>query len=62
MSLGLVVELFITKKLSRMHPSNADMKITQKLKEGSKLLDIEVCDHIIVITDIYYCFADECMV
>ncbi|WP_370634393.1 RadC family protein [Pedobacter sp. Leaf132] len=42
-------------------PSNADLKITQKLKEGGKLLEIEVCDHIIVTTDRYYSFADECM-
>jgi len=44
-----------------IQPSNADLKITQKLKEGGKLLEIEVCDHIIVTTDRYYSFADECM-
>jgi len=42
-------------------PSNTDIKLTQKLKEGGKLLEIDVCDHIIVTTDRYYSFADECM-
>lgn len=43
------------------HPSDADKKLTQKLKDGGKLLDIEVCDHIIVTNYSYYSFADECM-
>ncbi|WP_421943237.1 JAB domain-containing protein [Pedobacter sp.] len=44
-----------------LNPSNADLKITQKLKEGGKLLEIEVCDHIIITCDRYYSFADEGM-
>jgi len=42
-------------------PSNADISITQKLKEGGKLLDIEVCDHLIITNNRYYSFADESM-
>jgi len=42
-------------------PSEADKRLTQKLKEGGKLLDIEVCDHIIVTNHSYFSFADECM-
>ena len=42
-------------------PSEADKKLTQKLKDGGMLLDIEVCDHIIVTNHSYYSFADECM-
>jgi len=42
-------------------PSEADKRLTQKLKEGGKLLDIEVCDHIIVTNYNYFSFADECM-
>ena len=42
-------------------PSEADKRLTQKLKEGGKLLDIEVCDHIIVTNHNYFSFADECM-
>ncbi|MGM9476508.1 JAB domain-containing protein [Pedobacter sp. GSP4] len=40
-------------------PSEADKRLTQKLKEGGKLLDIEVCDHIIVTNHNYFSFADE---
>lgn len=42
-------------------PSEADKRLTQKLKEGGKLLNIEVCDHIIVTNHNYFSFADECM-
>lgn len=42
-------------------PSEADKRLTQKLKEGGKLLDIEVYDHIIVTNHSYFSFADECI-
>ena len=42
-----------------LKPSNADLQLTQKVKEGGKLLDIEVYDHIILTTEGYYSFADE---
>lgn len=42
-------------------PSDADKRLTQKLLDGGKLLDIEVCDHLIVTNYSYYSFADECM-
>ena len=41
------------------YPSAADHKITQKLKAGGKLLDIQILDHIIVADNNYYSFADE---
>lgn len=40
-------------------PSRADQELTQKLKEGGKLLDIKVMDHLIITSDNYYSFADE---
>ena len=40
-------------------PSEADMKITKKLKDSGALLEISVLDHIIVANDVYYSFADE---
>lgn len=41
-------------------PSEADSRITQKLKEGGNLLDIAVLDHIILTPDDkYLSFADE---
>lgn len=40
-------------------PSEADKRITRKLIEGGKLLDIDVLDHIIVTAEGYYSFKDE---
>jgi len=40
-------------------PSEADHKITKKIKECGILLDIAVLDHIIVGNEQYYSFADE---
>ena len=40
-------------------PSEADIKITKKLVEEGKLLEIAVLDHLIVGQDQYYSFADE---
>lgn len=40
-------------------PSEADLKITKKLKEAGALLDIPVLDHLIFTDSTYYSFADE---
>ncbi len=40
-------------------PSEADIKITRKLKDSGSLLEIAVLDHIIVALDTYYSFADD---
>ena len=40
-------------------PSNADDTITNKLKAGAELLDIQVLDHIIIADIDYYSYADE---
>jgi DNA repair protein RadC len=40
-------------------PSNEDIKLTQKIKEAGKLLDILVVDHIIIGDKNYYSFSDE---
>ena len=40
-------------------PSEADFKITKKIKDAGVLLEISVLDHIIVAHDAYYSFADE---
>src|SRR5690554_751111 len=51
--------------LAHNHPSgqlklsDADLKLTQKLKEGGKYLEIPVLDHIIVNSEGCYAFADE---
>lgn len=40
-------------------PSEADIKLTKKIKEGGTLLEINVLDHIIFTDHSYYSFADN---
>ncbi len=40
-------------------PSHADIELTKKIKEGGKLLEIQLLDHIILTSESYYSFADE---
>lgn len=40
-------------------PSDADRKITEKVKNAGVLLDIPVLDHVILLPDGYCSFADE---
>lgn len=40
-------------------PSEQDNAITRKIKEGLKLFDISVLDHIILTEDSYYSYSDE---
>jgi len=40
-------------------PSQADIELTKKMKEGGKLLEIQLLDHLIVTTEGYYSFTDE---
>ncbi|RZJ83559.1 MAG: DNA repair protein [Chryseobacterium sp.] len=40
-------------------PSEADIKLTRKLSEAGKLLDLQILDHIIVCADGYYSFSDQ---
>lgn len=42
-----------------LKPSQADLQLTRKLKEGGKLLDLPILDHIILTKDAYFSFADE---
>lgn len=42
-----------------LQPSEADTKITKKIRDCGVLLDVAVLDHIIVGDDRYYSFADE---
>lgn len=51
--------------LAHNHPSgnlkasSADKEVTEKIKQGGKLLDIRLLDHIIITEDNYFSFADE---
>jgi DNA repair protein RadC len=40
-------------------PSKEDIAMTKRIMEAGKLLNIEVVDHLIVVENGYYSFADE---
>jgi DNA repair protein RadC len=40
-------------------PSEQDIRLTKKLREGAHILDIALLDHIIVGANTYFSFADE---
>jgi len=43
-----------------MRPSELDKKVTNRIIEAAKLLDITILDHLIIgVEDNYYSFADE---
>lgn len=42
-----------------LKPSSSDQRLTEKLKQGVKLLEIKIIDHIIVTSEGYFSFADE---
>ena len=42
-----------------LKPSEEDLKITKKIKDGCALLDMQLFDHVILTEEGYYSFADE---
>jgi DNA repair protein RadC len=42
-----------------LKPSKADISLTEKLRDGGKLLEIPVLDHLILTNEGYLSFADE---
>ncbi|MBN2637794.1 MAG: DNA repair protein RadC [Bacteroidales bacterium] len=44
---------------NNLKPSDNDIRLTKKLVEAGKVLEIQVLDHLIVGNDNYYSFADE---
>ncbi len=42
-----------------LQPSNADRELTVKFKQGGKILDITINDHLIFTDNGYYSFADD---
>lgn len=43
----------------QLKPSVEDINLTKKLKEGGKILDIGLLDHLILTNESYLSFADE---
>ena len=42
-----------------LRPSQEDKKLTSKLKEAGKFMDVKVTDHLIITDNGYFSFADE---
>ncbi len=42
-----------------LNPSEADSKITKKIKEAGEIMDIQLLDHLIISEKDYYSFADN---
>jgi DNA repair protein RadC len=42
-----------------LKPSQSDLELTKRLKEGAETLDIKLMDHLIITKNGYYSFADE---
>ena len=42
-----------------LQPSQADIDLTKKIQDASKLLDISLLDHLIFTNNTYFSFADE---
>jgi len=45
-----------------LKPSDADIKITTKISEASRTMDIQLLDHIIIADNSYFSFSDEGMI
>ena len=46
---------------TNLTPSEADIRLTRKLQEAGKLLDLLVMDHLIITSETHYSFADNGM-
>lgn len=42
-----------------LNPSEADINLTKKVKQGCELFDMSLLDHVILTPEYYYSFADE---
>lgn len=45
-----------------LKPSEQDIAITNKIKQGAKLFEMNVLEHLIITSEGYYSFADENMI
>ncbi|MNT06370.1 hypothetical protein D3C72_1410330 [compost metagenome] len=42
-----------------LKPSSADIKMTAKIKDAAKTLDISLLDHVVLTSDSHFSFADD---
>jgi len=60
-SLAVSVILAHNHPSGNLKPSQADINMTEKIKDGLKMLDIKVFDHIILSADSFYSFEADNM-
>lgn len=58
-NLGSAIILVHNHPSGNLKPSQADITLTKRIKEGGKLLEIPVLDHLIIAENQYFSFADE---
>ena len=58
-SLASAIILFHNHPSGNLSPSEADIKLTEKVKKAGETMEIPVLDHIIISDQGYYSFADE---
>lgn len=59
-SLSVAIILTHNHPSGKLEPSDADKKLTNKIKKASKLFDITILDHLIFAPDgDYYSFSDN---
>lgn len=59
-SLSVAIILTHNHPSGKLLPSEADKKITQKVKKAAQLFDVKVLDHLIIVPNgDYYSFADN---
>ena len=58
-NLGSAIILVHNHPSGNLKPSQADITLTKKIKEGGAILEIPVLDHLIIAENQYFSFADE---
>jgi DNA repair protein RadC len=43
----------------QIHPSEADISLTRKMKQAGDIMELQVLDHLIIATEGYMSFADD---
>ncbi|WP_339707472.1 JAB domain-containing protein [Algoriphagus aquimarinus] len=51
-------EILLNHPSGNLSPLNQDLRLTQRVKEAGKILDIPVLDHLIMTAEGFYSFAD----
>ena len=54
--------LFHNHPSGNVKPSETDIKLTRELKQTGDIIGVKVLDHLILTSNSYFSFADECMI